>query len=134
MQNTRSVYLPLKQIEKINYISIQVCQLIDCSKNVVAVFLPAPTRTLPHFVLSCFLFRGMVRNGIPRVCFHFSFTERNSELFSLPLKGLEGNSESLLLFLCHGTEFRVVFHSAEGSGSEFREFASIFCPRNGTPS
>ncbi len=37
--------------------------------------------------------------------------ERNSELFSLPLKGSEGNSESSLLFLFNGTEFRVVFSS-----------------------
>jgi hypothetical protein len=64
----------------------------------------------------------MVRNGIPRVCFYFSSTERNSELFSLPLKGSEGNSESMLLFLVHGTEFRVVFSSAEGFGTEFRDF------------
>ncbi len=89
---------------------------------------------LPCFVLSCFLFRGMVRNGIPKVCLYFCSMERNSELFSLPLKGLEGNSESLLLFLCHGMEFRVVFSSAERFGREFREFNSIFGPRNGIPS
>ncbi len=52
----------------------------------------------------------------------FSSTERNYELFSLPLKGSEGNSESMLLFLAHGTEFRVVFSSAEGFGTEFRDF------------
>ncbi len=69
------------------------------------------------------LFRGMVRNGIPRIRFYFCSTERNSELFSLPLKGSEGNSESLLLFLVHGMEFRVVFSSAEGFGTEFREFS-----------
>jgi hypothetical protein len=91
---------------------------------------------LPRFVLSSFLFRGMVRNGIPsfflfrgrvrkgipRVFFFFCSTERNSEFFSLPLKFSEGNSESLLLFLFNGTEFRVVFSSAEGFGTEFREF------------
>jgi hypothetical protein len=32
-------------------------------------------------------------------------SERNSELVSLPRNGLERNSESLLLFLFHGTEF-----------------------------
>jgi hypothetical protein len=32
----------------------------------------------------------------------------------------------VLLFLFHGTEFRVVFSSAEGFGTEFREYASIF--------
>jgi hypothetical protein len=64
----------------------------------------------------------MVRNGIPRVCYHFCSTERNSELFSLPRKDSERNSASMLLFLIHGTEFRVVFSSAEGFGMEFREF------------
>jgi hypothetical protein len=53
------------------------------------------------------LFRGMVRNG---------------------------NSESLFLFWFHGTEFRVVFSSAEGFGTELWEFASFFVPRNGIPS
>jgi hypothetical protein len=74
-----------------------------------------------------FLFREMVRNGILTVCFYFWFTERNSELFSLPRKGLEQNSESMLLFLFHGTEFRVIFSSAEGFGTEFRE---VSVPRN----
>jgi hypothetical protein len=73
---------------------------------------------LPGFVLSF----SLLRNG----------SERNSELFSLPLKGSEGNSESLLLLLFRGTEFRVVFSSAEGFGREFREIASISVPRNRT--
>jgi len=45
------------------------------------------------------------------------------ELFSLPRNGSEQNSESLLLFLLHGTEFRAVFSSTERFGREFREFA-----------
>jgi hypothetical protein len=131
MQNTRSVYLHFKKLKKnINYISIQVCQLVDCSINVVAVILTASTRILnlnmsetaaAAFCRSCFLFRGMVRNEIPRVgfyffprngiprcflfrlmvrkeiprvCFYFWSTERNSELFSLPRKGSERNSEN----------------------------------------
>jgi hypothetical protein len=53
-------------------------------------------------------------------------------LFSLPLKGSEGNSENLLLFLVHGTEFRVVFSSAEGFGTEFRKF--LFRGKAGIPS
>ncbi len=57
--------------------------------------------------------------------FHYGFTERNSELFSLPRNGSERNSESLLLFLFHGTEFRVVFSFAEGLGTEFRELALL---------
>ncbi len=64
----------------------------------------------------------MVRNGISRVCYYFCSTERNSELFSLPRKGSERNSASMLLFLIHGTEFRVVFFSAEGFGMDVREF------------
>jgi hypothetical protein len=52
----------------------------------------------------------------------FVSTERNSELFSLQLKCLEGNSKSSLLFLFNGTEFRVVFSSAKGFGTEFLGF------------
>jgi hypothetical protein len=76
----------------------------------------------------------MVRSGIPRVCFYFCSTERNSGLFSLPLKSSEGNFESLFFIWLHGTEFRVVFSSAQGFGREFREFAFIFVQRNGIPS
>ncbi len=83
-----------------------------------------------HSTLSRFFFRGMVGNGIPRVCFYFYSTERNSELFSLPLKSSEGNSESLLLFWFHGTEFQVVFSSSEGFGTEFRELSVLRNSRN----
>ncbi len=70
-------------------------------------------------ILSCVLFRGMVRNGIPRVCFYFGSTEQNSELCSLPQKGSEQNYGCLLLFLFHRTEFRVVFSSADGFETGF---------------
>jgi hypothetical protein len=36
---------------------------------------------------SCFLFRGMVRNEIPRVLLQFYSTVRNSEHFSTPRNG-----------------------------------------------
>jgi hypothetical protein len=72
--------------------------------------------------------RQMLPNGIPRVCFYFCSTEWNSEHFSLPRNSLEQNSESLLIFLLHGTEFRAWF------GQEFREFASIFVPLYRLPS
>jgi hypothetical protein len=62
----------------------------------------------------------------------FVSTERNSELFSLPLKCSKGNSESLLLFLFNGTEFQVVFSSAEGFGTKFRGF--LFRRTAGIPS
>ncbi len=62
----------------------------------------------------------------------FVSTERNSELFSIPLKCSEGNSESLLLFLLNGMEFRVVFSFAEGFGTEFRGF--LFRGTAGIPS
>ncbi len=81
---------------------------------------------------SCVLFRGMVRNGIPRISIYFASTERNSELCSLPQKGSEQNYGSLLLFLFHGTEFRVVFSSTEGFGTEFRDF--LFRGTTGIPS
>ncbi len=105
MQDTRSVYFHFKKLKK--KLIIQVCQLVDCSNDVVAVILKASTRILNlNTVRHCrcpvlselFLIRGMVRNEIPRVGFYFCSTERNSELFSLPLNGSEGNSESLLLF------------------------------------
>ncbi len=45
-----------------------------------------------------FLFRGIVRNVIPRVCFYFCSTKRNSELFYLPRKSSKRNSERFLLW------------------------------------
>jgi hypothetical protein len=66
----------------------------------------------------------MLRKQIPKVCFYFCCTERNSELFSLPRNGLERDSESLLLFLFHGTAFRE-FASFLFYGTEFREFLSL---------
>ncbi len=63
----------------------------------------------------------------------FCCTERNSEFCSLPRNGSERNSENLLLFQFHGTEFRVVFSSEEGFGTELWEFISIFGQRNGIP-
>jgi hypothetical protein len=77
---------------------------------------------------------AVIQNGIPRVCFYICSTEWKSEMFSLPLKCSKGNSESLLLYLFHGTEFRVVFSSAEMFGREFQEIDSIFVQRNGIPS
>ena len=75
----------------------------------------------------------MVQNGITRVSFYFCSTDPSSEFISLPQKGLERNSVSLLLFLFHRTKFQVVFSSAEVFGTEFREFPSIFVPRIGIP-
>ncbi len=46
----------------------------------------------------CVLFRGMVRNGIPRICIYIGSKEGNSELCSLPQKGSEQNYGSLFLF------------------------------------
>jgi hypothetical protein len=46
----------------------------------------------------------------------------------------EWNSKGLLLFLFHGTEFQVVFSSAEWFRTEFRECASIVVTRNRIPS
>ncbi len=54
--------------------------------------------------------------------------------FFCPRHASERNSESLLLFLFHGTEFRVGFSSAEWFGKQFQVFASIFVPRNRIPS
>ncbi len=62
--------------------------------------------------------------GLPRVCF-FCSTERNSEHFCLPRNGSELNSEGLLLFLFHCTEFQAFFSSKEWFGTEFREFSVL---------
>ncbi len=51
-------------------------------------------------ILSCFFFCWRVQKGIPRVCFYFCSTERNSKMFSLLRKGSERNSEN---FLFRGT-------------------------------
>ena len=56
-------------------------------------------------ISSQFLFRWGVRKGIPRDCFYFLF---------------------------NGTEFRVIFSSAEGFGTEFRDF--LFRGTAGIPS
>jgi hypothetical protein len=48
-------------------------------------------------------------------------------LFSLPRNGSEWNSESLRLFLFHGTEFRAFYSLWEWFVTEFREF---FVPRS----
>jgi hypothetical protein len=66
---------------------------------------------------ACF-FREMLRNKIPKVYFHFCFTERRSALFY--------HSESLFLFLFLGTEFGAFSLPQNGFGTEFREFTSIF--------
>ncbi len=53
-------------------------------------------------------------------------------LLSLLFLNSEGNSENMLLFLFHGTEFRVVFSPAAGFGTEFRDF--LFRGTAGIPS
>ncbi len=74
------------------------------------------------FCSELFLFRRMVQNGIPRVCFYFCSTERTSELFCLLLKGSEGNSESLLLIVPRNIiPSCFLFHGRVRNG--FREFS-----------
>jgi hypothetical protein len=63
----------------------------------------------------------------------FLFRGTEFPVIYLPLKASEGNSESLLLFLFRGTEFRDVFSSAEGFGTEFREIF-LFRGTAGIPS
>ncbi len=88
---------------------------------------------LPRFVLSWFFFHRMVRNGIPRVYVYFLL--HRQEFRVVFFRGMvRRNSENLHLFWLHGTEFRVVFSSAEELGTELWQFASIFVPRNGIPS
>ncbi len=79
-----------------------------------------------------FLFRGMVRNGIPRGYFYFWSTGRNSEFFLFCRRVRNEILIGYFYFLIHGTEFRLVFTSAEGFGTEFREF--LFRGTAGIPS
>ncbi len=79
-----------------------------------------------------FLFRGMVRNGIPRGYFYFWSTGRNSEFFLFCGRVRNEILIGYFYFLIHGTEFRLVFSSAEGFGTEFREF--LFRGTAGIPS
>jgi hypothetical protein len=69
-----------------------------------------------------------LRNGIPRACFYFCFRERIPKLFSLPWNGSQRNSMCLLLFLFHGTKFKIVVSSTEWFGMESRDYA-YFCSR-----
>jgi hypothetical protein len=91
-------------------------------------------------VLQKIMLRDMLRNRIPRVCFYFFPRNGIPRIFLLcgtvwngiprvfvPRNGSDLNSESLLLFLFHGTEFRAFFSSVERFGTEFREFS---VPRN----
>ncbi len=64
---------------------------------------------------------------------YYGSTEWNSELclFRSRVRS-EQNYGSLLLFLFHGTEFRVILSSAEGFATEFRDF--LFRGTTGIPS
>ncbi len=79
-----------------------------------------------------FSFRGMVRNGILRVCFCFYSTERNSKLFSFPRKGSERNFESLFLF-CSKERNSELF-SLPRKGSELNSERFLFRGTTGIPS
>jgi hypothetical protein len=87
---------------------------------------------LPSFVLSTFIFRGMVRNGIPTVCFYIFSTERNPSCFLFRWRIRKGILRIFFYFCFNGKEFRVVFSSAEVFGREFRGF--LFRGTAGIPS
>ncbi len=83
-------------------------------------------------ILSCVLSRRMVWNRIPRICIYFGSTEWNSDLCSVRRRVQNRITGSLLLFLFHGTELPIVFSSAEGFETEFRDF--LFRGTTGIPS
>jgi hypothetical protein len=87
---------------------------------------------LPCFVLKCFLFRGMVWNGIPRVCFYFCSTERNSELFYLPGKG-SGQNSRVCFYFC-STERNSELFSLPRKGLERNSERFLFLGTAGIPS
>jgi hypothetical protein len=73
-------------------------------------------------ILCCFLFRGMVRNGIPRVYFYFCYTEQNSEGIFLFRGMVKNGIEFASIFV---QLYRAFFSSKEWFGTEFRNF--LFC-------
>ncbi len=101
-----------------------------CRKNTakIPVWQNLPTCNnfqLPCFVLSCFLFREMVRNSHLKVCFYSCTTERNSELFSLSPEGfLERNSESCFYFC--STERNSELFSLPRKGLELNSESFLF--------
>ncbi len=74
---------------------------------------------------SCFLFCWRVRKGIPRVCSYFCSTERNSELFSLPLKSSERNSESFLFCGTAGNLSEITICSIYSVFPYFQPYAKV---------
>jgi hypothetical protein len=79
-----------------------------------------------HSTLNSLLFREMVRNRIPRVCFYFCSTERNSEFFLFRWRAGKGIPRVCL----NRMEFWVVCSSAEGFGTEFRGLSVLRNSRN----
>ncbi len=73
-------------------------------------------------ISSCVLFRGMVRNGIPRICIYFGSTERNSELC---LRRRVRNRIMGIYFYFWSTEWNSELFSLQRKGSD-RNF-EIFC-------
>jgi hypothetical protein len=64
------------------------------------------------------------RNGIPSIFLLCRTVLNRIPRFFFPRNCAERNSESLLIFLFHGTEFRALFSSAERRfGTEFRKFS-----------
>jgi hypothetical protein len=72
-------------------------------------------------IQSCVLFRGIVRNGIPRFGIYCILVPRNGipSYVLFRRRGSEQNNGILLLVLFYGAEFRVVFSSAEGFGTDY---------------
>ncbi len=78
---------------------------------------------------SCFLFRWKVRKGILRVWRRHTPACPNKEIGCC---SYDASTRVCFYFCFHGTEFRVVFSSAEGFGTEFRGF--LFRGTAGIPS
>jgi hypothetical protein len=70
------------------------------------------------------------RNGIPSIFLLCRTVLNRIPRFFFPQNCAERNSESLLIFLFHGTEFRAIFSSAERFEKEYREFSVLRNSRN----
>jgi hypothetical protein len=94
--NTQKKFVLRYSQNNLTKLFVRTSKVVKCFgtefRKFASIFVPR------NEVPSCFLFHGMVRNGILRICFYFCYMERNSEHFSLPRNDSKWNSESLLKF------------------------------------
>jgi hypothetical protein len=105
---------------------VHTSEVVKCFGMEFRVFdsIFCPLNGIPN----CFLFRGMVLNGIPRVRFYFCYTEQNSEsILSLVLNGIP----RVCFYFCYKEQnSESFFSSKEWFGTEFQKFSVPHNSRN----